>query len=63
MSEQEHVPVWHAIVGEGWRPVYFGERTRRSDEVLRAGGWYRADYYRSCVYRKYMMPRRRRQSS
>ena len=63
MSEQEVVPEWHAIVGDGWEPVRFGEETRRDDEVLRAGGWVKADYVAITTYRDCMMPRRRRQSS
>lgn len=59
MSEQEHVPVWHAIVGDGWEPVRFGEETRRDDEVLSAGGWQPCREY-GFLYKTEGMPRRRR---
>jgi hypothetical protein len=62
MSDEQDTPVWHAIVGEGWMPVQFGEETRRDDEVLDACGW------RPCAtwefaYTRECMPRRRPESS
>ena len=63
MSEQEQcTPVWHAIVGEGWRPVQFGEKTRQGDEVLAAGGWQPCREY-GFLYTTEGMPRRRRKHS
>jgi hypothetical protein len=63
MSDEQDTPVWHAIVGEGWRPVQFGEQTSNDDEVLRACAWAKADYAVSVSYRPDMMPRRRREAS
>ena len=63
MSEQEQcTPVWHAIVGDGWRPVRIGEQTRQDDQVLLACGWVDADYGVSVPYRTDMRPRRRRET-
>ena len=64
MSEQEQcTPVWHAIVGEGWRPVQIGDTALASDDVLRAGGWVRANDGGKFIYQPNMIPRRRRQRS
>jgi len=61
MSEQENeTPVWHAIVGEGWEPVQFGEMTKQSDEVLLARGWVDDCGNGGCRYAPEMRPRRRR---
>ena len=65
MSEQQQgTPDWHAIVGEGWKPVQFGEETRHDDQVLIACGWVDAacDIV-SVSYRADMRPRRRRKGS
>jgi hypothetical protein len=62
MSDEQDTPVWHAIVGEGWRPVQFGEETRQDDEVLDAGGW-RPCCVHQFSYARDSMPRRRRKHS
>ena len=63
MSEQEQcTPVWHAIVGDGWRPVRIGEETGNGDEALTAGGWAEVNDSGSFVYKRFMMPRRRRKA-
>ena len=64
MSEQEQcTPVWHAIVGEGWRPVLLGEKTRKGDEVLHACGWVKAPSGGRFTYERCHKPRRRRKHS
>ena len=64
MSEQEQgTPVWHAFVGDGWMPVRIGEETRSGDEALTAGGWAEVNDSGSFVYKRFMMPRRRREAS
>ena len=55
------VPVWHAIVGKGWRPVQFGEKTKEDDQVLRACGWSNACDAGGFLYVPEMRPRRRRE--
>ena len=62
MSDEQDTPVWHAIVGEGWRPVQFGEQTSLDDEVLVAGGWQPCREY-GFSYTAECAPRRRRQAS
>lgn len=42
-EQEQQVPVWHSIVGDGWEPVQIGDMTLASDDVLRAGGWVRAN--------------------
>ena len=61
-EQEQDTPVWHAIVGEGWRPVQFGEQTRQGDEVLAAGGWQPCREY-GLSYTTEGAPRRRRESS
>ena len=61
-EQEQSTPVWHAIVGDGWRPVQFGEQTRQDDQVLLACGWVDADYGVSVPYRTDMRPRRRRET-
>ena len=62
-EQEQGAPVWHAIVGDGWRPVQFGEKARHDDEVLDSGGW------RPCREHDFLfdegncMPRRRREAS
>jgi len=58
-EQEQQVPVWHSIVGEGWEPVQFGDRTERGEEVLRAGGWVQC-YSHGFVQEVYSVPRRRR---
>ena len=61
MSEQEQeTPAWHAIVGEGWEPVRFGDETKADDEVLRSQGWVSFYGDGGFTYKSNMMPRRRR---
>ena len=43
MSDERPVPVWHASVGDGYEPVQIGDMTYSDEEVLRAGGWVKAD--------------------
>ena len=60
MSEQEQcTPVWHAIVGEGWRPVEFGEQASPNDEVLDSGGWRPCREHDFLFNERNCMPRRR----
>lgn len=60
-SEQEQeAPAWHAIVGEGWEPVQFGDETLETDEVLRSQGWVRFRGGGGFTYQVDMIPRRRR---
>ena len=60
MSEQQQeTPVWHAIVGEGWEPVQFGEAVKAGDQELLAIGWV-VQYDSGCTYDWNMRPRRRR---
>ncbi len=61
-EQKKQTPVWHAIVGEGWRPVRIGEETRNDDEALTAVGWAEVNDSGSFVYKRYMMPRRRREA-
>ena len=64
MSEQEEeTPAWHAIVGEGWEPVRFGDETKADDEVLRSQGWVSFHGDGGFTYKSNMMPRRRRKRS
>jgi len=66
MSEQEQeqgTPVWHEIVGEGWRPVRIGEKTKKGDEVLHACGWVKAPSGGRFTYERCHKPRRRRKHS
>lgn len=60
MSEQEEVPVWHAIVGDDWEPVLFGDQAEETDEVLVAKGWAKSFDDGGFIYRPAMIPRRRR---
>ena len=59
-EQEKQTPAWHAIVGEGWRPVRIGEETGNDDEALTAGGWAEVSDSGSFVYKRFMMPRRRR---
>ena len=59
-NEVEDVPVWHAIVGEGWEPVLFGETTKQEEEVLIAGGWAGDRDNGGFIYATEHRPRRRR---
>jgi hypothetical protein len=61
-EQDKQTPAWHAIVGEGWRPVRIGEETGNDDEALTAGGWAEVNDSGSFVYKRFMMPRRRRQN-
>ena len=64
MSEQEQeTPVWHAIVGEGWEPVLFGEQTKADEHVLESHGWVALPFGGAWVYGEGMPPRRRRKRS
>lgn len=58
---ERDVPCWHACVGDGWRPVLFGESLLANDELLTAGGWRPTNddggYF---LYAESMPPRRRR---
>lgn len=62
MSEQEHLPVWHAIVGDDWEPVLFGELTGRTDEVLKAEGWVENCDGGGFIFHAGSLPRRRRKT-
>ena len=60
MSEQQQeTPVWHAIVGEGWEPVQFGDEARRLDYVLESQGWVPTCDGGGFIYASGMKPRRR----
>ena len=59
MSEQEEVPVWHAIVGDGWEPVQFGEITKADEHELFSKGWV-LQRDNGFIYTENMRPRRRR---
>ena len=63
MSNDKEVPVWHAIVGEGYEPVQIGEMTEPNDDMLRAGGWVCANGGGGLTYREDWTPRRRRKPS
>lgn len=60
-EQEQETPVWHAIVGEGWEPVLFGEIARPDEEVLLGSGWIKASPY-GCgfVFGPEHKPRRRR---
>ena len=61
MSDQEQeAPAWHAIVGEDWESVRFGDSTKRNDHVLESQGWIAQRDGGGFVYAHGMQPRRRR---
>ena len=62
MSNDKKVPVWHAIVGEGYEPVQIGDMTKPGEDILIAGGWVPFDTD-GFAYTENMRPRRRRKVS
>lgn len=62
-TQEQQVPVWHAIVGDGYEPVQIGEIARPDDDVLVAGGWVRAYVDGGLAYCEDWKPRRRRKVS
>ena len=63
MSDEQQAPVWHSCVGDGWEPVQFSEMTLADEDVLRAGGWVRANDGGGFAYGEDRRPRRRRKKS
>ena len=61
-EQEKQTPAWHAIDGEGWRPVRIGEETRNDDEALTAAGWAEVNDSGGFVYKRFMMPRRRQKA-
>ena len=62
-QEEQEALAWHAIVGEGWEPVQFGDETKRGDHVLESEGWVAQRDGGGFSYACGMQPRRRRKRS
>ena len=62
-KQQQETPAWHAIVGDDWEPVLFGEETEQHNSVLESQGWVESCDGGGFIYASDMKPRRRRRRS